>query len=76
MVTANRSAVRYADQSFDNNETGVVLKAYTLVDLRASYPLRGSMGIYARVENLTNKAYETTYQFGTRAGYGGVRLSF
>ena len=71
-------AVRYADQSFDNDETSVVLKPYTLVDLRASYPLRENLEVYARVENLTDKSYETTYQFGSlgRAGYGGVRLSF
>ena len=62
-------AVGYADPSFDNDETNVVLEPCTLEDLRASHPLR---------ENLTNKACETTYQFETlgRAGYGGARLSF
>ena len=71
-------AARYASRSFDNDESSVVLKPYTLVDLRASYPLRENLELYARVENLTNKSYETTYQFGTlgRAGYGGVRLTF
>ena len=71
-------AVRYADRSFDSDLTDVVLKSYTLLDIRAAYPLRGGLELYARVENLTDKRYETTYQYGTlgRAGYAGVRVSF
>jgi vitamin B12 transporter len=48
------------------------------VDLRASYPLRDNIELYGRIENLTDKHYETTHQYGTlgRAAYGGVRLSF
>ena len=71
-------ALRYAGRSFDNDETDVVLKSYTLLDLRASYPLRQNLELYARVENLTDRHYETTYQYGTlgRAGYAGVRVSF
>ena len=71
-------AVRYADRSFDNDLTDVVLKSYTLLDIRAAYPLRDGLELYARVENLTDKRYETTYQYGTlgRAGYAGVRVSF
>ena len=74
-------AVRYAGNSFDTDQdTGepVVVQTYTLVDLRASYPLREHLELYGRVENLADKRYETTYRFGTlgRAGYAGVRLSF
>ena len=74
-------AVRYAGNSFDTNldtfET-VVVGNYTLVDLRASYPLREHLEVYGRVENLADKRYETTDLYGTlgRAGYAGVRLSF
>ena len=69
---------RYASRSFDSDASTVVLKPYTLVDLRASYPVRDNLEVYARVENLADKSYETAYQFGTlgRAGYAGVRLSF
>ena len=74
-------AVRYAGNSFDTNQdTGetVVVGNYTLVDLRASYPLRENVEVYGRVENLADKRYETTALYGTlgRAGYGGVRLKF
>ncbi|WP_254062998.1 TonB-dependent siderophore receptor [Caulobacter sp. S45] len=72
------AAVRYAGQSFDDDADTVPLKSYTLLDLRASYPLRDNLELYARVENLTDAHYETTFQYGTlgRAGYAGVRLSF
>jgi len=71
-------AVRYAGTSYDDDAHLNTLKAYTLVDLRASYPLRDNLEVYGRIENLTDKHYETTYQYGTlgRAAYGGVRLSF
>ncbi len=72
------AAVRYAGQSFNSNGSAIVLKGYTLIDLRASYPLRDNLELYGRIENLTDERYETTYQYGTlgRAGYAGVRLSF
>ena len=72
------AAVRYAGQSFDDDADTIRLKAYTLLDLRGSYPLRDDLELYARVENLTDTRYETTYQYGTlgRAGYAGVRVSF
>jgi vitamin B12 transporter len=71
-------AVRYAGESYDDNAHLVRLKSYTLVDLRASYPLQENLEIYARVENLADQHYETAYRYGTlgRAAYGGVRLSF
>jgi vitamin B12 transporter len=70
--------VRYAGQSFDDDADTIKLHGYTLVDLRASYPLRDNVEIYARVENVGEERYETTYQYGTlgRAGYAGVRLDF
>ena len=81
MKLSTSVAVRYAGNSFDTDQdTGepVVVQTYTLVDLRASYPLREHLELYGRLENLADKHYETTYQYGTlgRAGYAGVRLSF
>ncbi len=71
-------AVRYASRSFDNTANTTRLKSYTLVDLRASYPLGSGLELYGRIENLTDKAYETTYRYGSlgRAGYLGVRGVF
>ncbi len=72
------AAVRYAGRSFDDSADSLLLKSYTLLDLRASYPLSANLELYARAENLTDKRYETAFMYGTlgRAGYGGVRLKF
>jgi vitamin B12 transporter len=71
-------AVRYAGESFNDDAHYNALKGYTLVDLRASYPLRDNLELYGRIENLTDQHYEVAYQYGTlgRAAYGGVRVSF
>ena len=71
-------AIRYAGDSFDDDAHSILLKSYTLVDLRVSYPLQKNVELYGRIENLTNQHYETTFQYGTLgcAAYAGVRLSF
>jgi vitamin B12 transporter len=68
-------AVRYAGESFDDAAHLYPLKAYTLVDLRASYPLRPHLEIYGRIENLADVRYETAYEYGSlgRAVYAGLR---
>lgn len=62
--------LRFAGQSFDDAFNTVRLKAYTLADLRADYALNDRVGLYARLENVTDAHYETA------AGYGqlGRRL--
>lgn len=71
-------AVRYAGDSFDNVANTTRLKSYTLVDLRASYPLGHGLEVYGRVENLFDKSYETIAKYGSlgRAGYIGLRATF
>ncbi|WP_304190726.1 TonB-dependent siderophore receptor [Phenylobacterium aquaticum] len=71
-------AVRYAGDSFDNAANSFVLRAYTLVDLRASYPLNDRLEVYGRVENALDEAYQTTRNYGSvgRAAYVGLRASF
>lgn len=71
-------AVRYAGDSFDDDAHTIPLKAYTLVDLRAAYPLFEGVELYGRIENLADQHYETIYQYGTagRAAYAGVRLTY
>ena len=43
-----------------------------------SYAIRERLEVYARVENVTGKHYETIYQYGTlgRVAYAGVRATF
>ena len=71
-------AVRYAGKSYDDPANATPLKAYTLVDLRVSYPLTPQLTIYGRIENVADTVYETVYRYGTlgRAAYVGVRANF
>lgn len=71
-------AVRYAGKSWDDSFHTIPLKAYPLVDLRASYPVREGVELYGRIENLADQHYETSFQYGTagRAAYAGVRLKY
>ncbi|HTK35938.1 MAG TPA: TonB-dependent receptor [Caulobacteraceae bacterium] len=71
-------AVRYVGESFDDAANTVRLKGYTLVDLRASYPLSKGLELYGRVENLTDQAYETVHNYGEpgRTAYLGLRARY
>lgn len=65
--------VRYVGKSFDNAANTVVLKAYTLVDLRADYALNDTVSLYGRIENAGDARYQTaaTYaQLGRRVWLG------
>ena len=73
-------AARYGGPSLDQNfnvypTATVRLGGYTLLDLRVSYQLTDKLELYARVDNLTNKWYETIFQYGTwgRTAIAGVR---
>jgi vitamin B12 transporter len=63
-------AARYGGPSLDQNfnvypTANVRLGGYTLLDLRVAYPVTERLELYARVDNATNKSYETIYQYGT-----------
>jgi vitamin B12 transporter len=73
-------AARYGGPSLDQNfnvfpTANVRLGGYTLLDLRVSYPVTDKLELYARVDNATNKWYETIYQYGTwgRTAFFGLR---
>jgi len=71
-------AVRYASRSFDMVSNTTVLHGYTVVDLRASYPLTDRIEVYGRIENLFDEHYETAFQYGSngRGAFAGVRARF
>ena len=71
-------AVRYSGRTFDDAANDISLGGYVLVDLRASYAFGDHYSLYARVENITDKHYETAYQYGTlgRVAYAGFRANF
>ncbi|MBS0363327.1 MAG: TonB-dependent receptor, partial [Proteobacteria bacterium] len=56
----------------------VSLKAFTLVNLDASWKLTRSTELYGRVENLFDQGYQEVFSFegAGRAAYGGVRVRF
>jgi len=68
----------YRSSSFDNASNTRRLSGYMLVNLRASYPITEALDLYGRVDNVGDKFYETTYQYGTwgRTGFVGLRAYF
>jgi len=72
------TAVRYVGRSFDDAANSYLLPAYTLVDLRASYPVNERIEVYGRVENAFDDDYETVRNYGSpgRGAYVGVRGRF
>jgi vitamin B12 transporter len=69
--------------SFNDRANLVRIDGYTLVDLRASYPITESVELYGRVENLFDADYtivrtSTGDAFNTygRSAYAGVRARF
>jgi len=72
------AAVRYVGEAFNNDANTVVMDAYSLVDLRASWQVSDTIELYGRVENLTDQDYETARGYGTpgRGAFVGVRARF
>ena len=71
-------AVRHAGDSFENASNATRLEGYTLVDLRASYPINDTLEVYGRVENASDESYETARGYGVagRGTFVGVRARF
>ena len=71
-------AVQHAGDSFDNASNATRLEGYTLVDLRAAYPINETLEVYGRVENVGDEIYETIRNYGVagRGTFVGVRARF
>jgi vitamin B12 transporter len=71
-------ALRYSGPTFDDAANQIPLGGYVLLDFRTSLPINDHFEMYARVENLTDRHYETAYQYGTlgRSAYIGARATF
>ncbi|MGX1745087.1 MULTISPECIES: TonB-dependent receptor plug domain-containing protein [unclassified Brevundimonas] len=71
-------AVRYVGETFNNDTNTVKVGAYTLVDLRASYPVNDILEVYGRIENAFDEDYQTVLNYGApgRGVFGGVRVRF
>ncbi|MFS0740189.1 TonB-dependent receptor [Brevundimonas sp. 3P9-tot-E] len=71
-------AVRYVGETFNNDTNTAKVDAYTLVDLRASYPINDALEIYGRIENAFDEDYQTVLNYGApgQGVFGGVRVRF
>jgi len=71
-------SVRYVGETFNDAVNTEVVDAYTLVDLRASYPINDTLEVYGRVENAFDEDYQTVRNYGApgRGVFGGVRVRF
>ena len=71
-------AARYVGKTFNNDTNTQVVKGYTLVDLRASYPINETLEVFGRVENAFDKDYQTILNYGTpgRGTFVGLRARF
>ncbi len=70
--------VSYVGDSFDNASNSFKLKGYTLVSLRAGYPVTPQVELYGRVENALDDTYQTIRNYGQpgQAAFVGVRARF
>lgn len=70
--------VTRTSHSFDDQGNFNRLGGFTLVDLRAAYPVTANVEVYGRVENLFDEKYETARGYGQqrRSFHGGLRLSY
>ena len=64
--------------SFDNASNTRRLAGYTLISLRGSYALNAQWAVFGRVENASDEAYQTVFQYGSppREAFFGVRARF
>ncbi|MEP6884522.1 MAG: TonB-dependent receptor [Gammaproteobacteria bacterium] len=69
---------RYGGRSFDDAVNSIALGGYVLLDLKVSYAIWDRFEVYGRIDNATDKHYETAYRYGTygRVGFAGIRASF
>jgi vitamin B12 transporter len=69
--------VRYSGSTTDSSFSSARLKAYGLVDLRASYKVSQSLSLFGRLENATDIDYETAKGYGTAGQrlWLGIRAS-
>lgn len=71
-------ATRTATWSYDSSSTPSYLGGYLVWDFGGSYAVNDWATVYARLENLADKTYETKggYAAGGRAGFVGMRAKF
>ena len=71
-------AARYSGETFDRAGSATVLADYWLTDLRAQWKVLDGLTLQARIENLTDRHYETASGYSSlgRTVYLGLRSRF
>jgi vitamin B12 transporter len=71
-------SAQYVGKRYRNDSNTLEMPAYTLFNLAASYDVMKWLQIFGRVENLTDKKYESVYQYGEPGVgiYGGIKVTF
>ena len=70
--------VRAVGESFDDASNISPIKGYLTADLRANYNLNDTVSLYARLENITDKRYQSALGYGQpgRRLWLGVHTAF
>jgi vitamin B12 transporter len=68
---------QYVGKRYRNTDNTFEMHAYTLVNLAASYDVTEWLQLFGRVDNLTDKNYQSIYQYGEPGigVYGGIKVS-
>ena len=69
---------QYTGKRYRNTDNSESMPAYTLYNLAASYDVMDWLKIFGRVENLTDKKYQSVYQYGESGigFYAGIKVTF
>jgi len=69
---------QYVGKRYRTGDNSEEMPAYTLLNLAASYDVNDWFKIFGRVENLTDKNYQSIYKYGEPGigFYGGVKVTF
>jgi len=69
---------QYVGKRYRTTDNSAEMPHYTLLNLAASYDVNDSFKILGRVENLTDKKYQSIYEYGEPGigFYGGVKVTF
>lgn len=69
---------QHVGRRYRNANNADEMPAYTLLNLFATYDLTKNLQLFGRVDNVTDKNYESIYQYGEPGigVYGGIRVNF
>jgi len=69
---------QYVGKRYRNTSNTAEMPSYTLVNLAASYEVTQWLQVFGRVDNLTDKNYQSIYQYGEPGIgiYGGIKATF